>query len=188
MKTQELYDRWAPFGFTPDGLESLRRAMSGTFEAHLADGAVLVAPNLVTNEGLDYLLTSGLTGGTQITSWRIALIKSNTPITAAMTYAVPVYTEIAGADVTESNRAIWTPGAVVSQLVDNVSNAGVYTSNATFTAFGLALVGGGGAPETIANVAGGGSLYAAGIFDVQRDLIATDVLQVIYTLGTQAVP
>ena len=187
MTNAELYARWGHI-FSPEMLEAMRTRMSGTFELHIND-EVLLAPNLVTNEGLDYQLTAGIGGGAQITSWRCALVKSNTVPSEFMTYATPVYTEVIGADVQEANRQVYTPGATASQIITNSAAPAQYTIAQDLTAYGIALVGGGGSPEVIADVAGGGTLYSFGEFTQgERALVATDVIRLIYTLGSQAVP
>lgn len=187
MRTEELYDKWCraegPFQFTPDRLEQMRRALSGSFVAQTRHG-IAVAPNVVTNEGINHLLESALTNGTRITTWRLALVKTNTPAAVTMTYATPVFTEIVPSDVAESVRAVWTPGAVASQSVNNDAVPGQYTAAGGLSGWGLALVGGGSSPETIGDTAGGGVLYSYGLFTGGvRTLVATDVINCTYQLG-----
>lgn len=187
MTTEDLYDRWCradgPFRFTPERLEQMRRALSGTFVARTKHG-ILLAPNVVTNEGINHLLVSALTNGTRITTWRLALVKTNTPAAVTMSYSTPVYTEIAPSDVSESVRAVWSPGAVASQAVNNDLSPGQYTAAVGFSAYALGLVGGGSSPQTIADSAGGGVLYSYGLFSGGvRVLAPTDVINCTYQLG-----
>ena len=186
MKTIDLYRKWYDsHRFSEKKLEEIRRALSGTFVARINQSEPILAPNIITNEGLDSLLDVYLAAGTQITTWRIALVKTNTTAAAGMTYAVPVYTEVAGSDVSESTRAIWTPGAVASASVTNNASPGQYTAATGFTAYALNLVGGGSAPSTIADTAGGGTLYAYGLFTGgSRTLVATDVIECSYQHGS----
>lgn len=187
MTTEELYDRWCrnvgPFQFTPRRLEDLRRAVSGVFVARTRQG-LLLAPNVVTNEGVNHILSSALANGVRITTWRLALVKTNTPAAVTMTYATPVFSEIVPSDVAESVRAVWTPGAVASQSVNNDAVPGQYTAAVGLSCYGLGLVGGGSAPGTIGDTAGGGVLYSYGLFTGGvRTLVATDVINCTYQLG-----
>ena len=140
--------------------------------------------NIVTNEGLDSILDVGLSGGTQITAWYVAISKTNTTPLSTHTYASPGYTEIAGSNVDESNRQAWTDGGVSSQSVDNSGSPAVYTASDSWTAYGAGLVGGGGSATTIADTAGGGTLYSSYLFAASKSMTASDTLTTTYTLGS----
>jgi hypothetical protein len=189
MTRDELYQKWCcgnrGISLTPEEMEAFRRSMSGTFLARINGGPTMRAPNIVTNEGLDAVLSVHFAAGTQITTWYLAASKTNTAASAAMTYAVPVFTEIAGSDVSESTRTIWTPGAVASQSVTNNASRGQYTAATGLTIYSAALVGGGSAPSTIADTAGGGTMHSYGLFTGgSRTLVATDVIELAYQLGS----
>lgn len=187
MTREELYEKWCsgPFRLTPEAIEAWRWAMSGTFLARINRGPIIRAPNIVTNEGLNALLSVHFAAGTQITTWYLAAIKSNTTPAAGMTYATPTFTEIAGPDVSESTRQVWTPGAVASQSVSNNASPSRYTAATGLTLYGAAMVGGGSAPATIADTAGGGTMHSMGLFtDGSRALVATDVIEIAYILGS----
>ena len=189
MKRDELYEKWCcgvgGFRLTPEELEAWRRTMSGTFGARINGGPVLTAPNIVTNEGLDAVLSVHFAAGTQISTWYLAASKTNTAASASMTYDTPIFTEIAASDVSESTRAVWTPGAVATQSVDNTAAKGQYTADTGLTFYAAALVGGGTAPSTIADTAGGGTMHSYGLFTGgSRTLVATDVIELSYTLGS----
>lgn len=165
--------------------EVLRRLLGGTFHwTHKdPDGDVLDrwdSKNIVTNEGLDHLLSSGLAGGTQITSWFI-LLKDNTgdPLDGTETYATPFFSEITSYD--EATRPAWTAGAVSGQSVDNSGAVATFTISATVTVYGAGLVGGGTDADTKGNTAGGGTLYAASNFASSKALNDNDTLEVTYT-------
>lgn len=200
MLTIELQRK---YDLTLDEVESLRSAMGHKFGARVGHRVVrrvehrnrigmrrleLVpltdwefAENIVTNEGLDHALDVILSGGTQISAWYVALVKTNTSPAAGMTYATPTYTEIAGSDVTETLRQAWTDGGVSSQSVDNSGSPAQYTANGSFTAYGAGLVGGGTAATTIANTAGGGTLWAMALFGSSKSMVATDTIDITYT-------
>lgn len=184
MTNEELRARW---GLSSDELENLRDKYSGTYHAVVRDvDGVEVdresVGNIVTNEGLNYVLTSALDGGTAITAWKVALSKSTTAPAAGMTYATPSFTEVASGDVTETVRQAWTGGAVATQSVDNSTSQAVYTATTNApTAYGAGLVGGGSASTTIANTAGGGTLYSYAKFATSKALSATDTISITYT-------
>jgi hypothetical protein len=137
--------------------------------------------NIVTNQGLDHFLDIELSGGTQITAWKVAVFKTNTTPLATHTYASPGYTEIAASDVTETVRQAWTDGGVSSQSVDNSGAPATYTADTTVELFGASMVGGGTAATTIANTAGGGTLSASSLFGSSKPMTATDTIDVTYT-------
>lgn len=182
MTTQELARKW---GKSVDELEALRARLGREFCVSVNGEPVARSHNIVTNQGLDHILSVTLAGGTQITAWKVALFKTNTTPLASHTYASPGYTEIAGSDVAEASRQAWTAGSVSSQSVDNSASAATYTADATVTVYGAALVGGGSAAATIADTAGGGTLYASSLFSASKALTASDTITVTYTF-TQA--
>lgn len=139
--------------------------------------------NLITNQGLDYLLDAGLSNGTQITAWYLAAFKTNTTPLASHTYAAPGYTEIATTDVDEATRQAWTDGGVASQAITNGGAPAVYTAKTNVTVYGSSLVGGGSAPTTLGNTAGGGKEYAAGLYTASKPLTDNDTLTVTYAQG-----
>lgn len=183
MTTEELCDIHR---ITRARAEAWRVALSGVFVMDVYDSltgrhlAKQATPNLVTNEGINKALNVHLGTDSKISTWRLALVKSNTAPAASMTYAAPTYTEIAGSDITESSRPVWTPGTAASQQITNNASPGLATADASFTAYGLALVGGGSAPDTIADTAGGGTLHAYGLFGSPQTVVATNVLQLAY--------
>lgn len=183
MTTQELSRRW---GMSPRAIEDFRRSISGAFDLEHVSGGLVVArrrvKNIVTNEGVNKALEVHFAGGAQISTWRLALVKSNTTPLDTMTYASPGFVEVSGSDITETARPVWTPGAVAAKAVNNNASVGVFTVNAAYTAYGLAIVGGGTSPQTIGDVAGGGTLHAFGLFSVAVPVNPTDVLNCTYGL------
>lgn len=192
MRTETLQRRW---DLTHQEVEDLRGRLGGYFghrmwnryRDHRGRLHMEVASewewdrNIVTNEGLDHALSALLDGGTQITTWYVTIVKTNTAAAAGMTYATPSYTEIAASDVDETVRQAWTGGTVSSQSVDNSASPATYGGNASFTAYGSSLVGGGTAPTTIANTAGGGTLYAYSLYAASKAMDASSSIEVTYT-------
>ncbi len=182
------YDLMRKWGLTADQLEEKRRALSGTFvvEHRGPDGALIdkrVAPNIVTNEGLNYALDVALSGGTQITAWKVALSKSTDAPQSTDTYAADGFTEISSTDVSETVRQAWSDGGVSGQSVTNSTGGGaVYTSAVTtLSVYGAALKGGGTASTTIGDSAGGGTMYSMSKFAAVKNISTGDTLAVSYT-------
>lgn len=138
-----------------------------------------VIENLVVNAGLDYLLDTGLSGGTPITVWYLGLTDGTPTVAATDTMAAHAgWAEVTGYN--EAARPTWVDGGVSGQSVDNSG------SPATFTASGSITVG--GAFLTSVSTKGGatGTLYAAGAFTGgDRSLNASETIDVTATF-TQA--
>lgn len=142
-----------------------------------------VIENLVTNEGLNYLLTAGLadTGSpaAQITSWFIGLTDGTPTAAAGDTLASHSgWTEVSAYD--ESGRQGWTAGSVSSQSVSNSSSATTFTISTDSTTVGGAF---------LASVSSGtsGKLYAVGAFSGgDKALSDGDTLSVTATFTTAA--
>lgn len=142
--------------------------------------------NLVTDEGINYILDAGLSSGTPITAWYVAIFNDNHTPAAGDTYAVPGFTESTAYD--EATRPAWTDGGVAAKSVSNSASKASFTMNASTTIYGAALVGGGTAATTKGNTAGGGKLYdcvqfTGGAKAVEDD----DVLKITVTLTGQDV-
>lgn len=141
--------------------------------------------NLVTNEGQNYLLDAAFSGGTPITAWYVVVFENNHTPNAANTYATPGFTESTAYN--EATRPAWQEAGVSSQSITNSANKATFTFNATKTIYGAALVGGGSAPSTKGNTAGGGKLYNVSTFSASKSVQSGDVLNVTVTLSTQVV-
>jgi hypothetical protein len=142
--------------------------------------AELNRPNIVTHEGLDAMLNIMFHASTQITTWYIAPVETDTAAAATMTYAVPVYTEWDG--YTEAARQAFVEAAASSQAITNSANKAVFTSNETKTLYGACLVGGGTAATTMADTAGGGTLFCYSKFSSSKDVEATDTFKVTVSI------
>ncbi len=134
--------------------ELILRAIAGSrwnFECYRKDGtlrwAELDRPNIITNEGLNAWLNIMFHGATQITTWYIIPVETDTTAATTMTYAVPVFTEWDG--YSELTRQAFVEAAASSQSITNSANKAVYTSTETKTLYGGALVGGGTDADTI---------------------------------------
>lgn len=132
--------------------------------------------NLVTNQGLDYLLSAGLAAGSQITSWYVGLTSASpTPAAADTLASHSGWTEITDYD---GSRKAWTAGAVSGRSVDNAG------SPASFDISGSASVGG----AFLASAASGtsGTLYSAGAFAGGNKSVGSGDTLVVTSTFTQA--
>ena len=136
--------------------------------------------NIITNEGLDAVLDIMLHASTQITVWYCTLVETDTTPAAGQTYAVPVYTESTSYD--EATRPEYNEAASSSQSITNSANKAVFTISATKTMYGASIVGGGSAPTTKGDTAGGGTLFCYAKFATARPVEDNDIINLTYTL------
>jgi len=146
-------------------------------------------PNKMTDEGLNHLLDSLLNGGDtpnpQITAWYVVPFEDDYTPDGDETYAVPEYTESTAYDETE--RQVANFAAASGQAATNVANKASLTFNATKTIYGAGLVGGGSAPETKSDVAGGGVLLCLAPFASAKPVESTDTLKITANVTAQRV-
>lgn len=115
--------------------------------------------NLVTNEGLDYLLDAGLSNGSQVTTWYVGLLGSSPSPAAGWTK-----TEVGAADFVNYDEATlqtWTDGGVSSQSVDNSASKATFTISTNASTIGGAYL---ASANTKAVEGGAATIYAAGAF------------------------
>jgi len=153
------------------------------FECYDAQGNLKWAeydrPNIMTHEGLDFILNVMFHGTSNVTKWYLALVESDTTAAATMTYATPVYTECTA--YTGSARPEFNEAAASSQAITNSANKASYTMNATKTLYGAALVGGGTGADT-AEIPGNtgdaaGKLMCYSKFSFSKPVESTDVFK-----------
>ena len=144
-----------------------------------------VVHNIVPNEGLNYLLGAALHGDSQINQWYFAphITSGFTPL-ATHTYASPGYTE-ATTQILESKRQEWVEGAASSQQITN-DVAAVVTATGSVTFYGAGLVGGGSAPDTKGDTAGGGILLASSVLASPKTLDTDETLSMTYTISASS--
>lgn len=194
MKTIDLQRK---HGLMLSDVEALRSALGGTFLARQSkivrdyrSRILRIEPisewtrhkNLVVNEGIDRTLTNQFASGTQITAWKLLVFKTNTTITAGLTYASPSFTECTTTNLDEATRQAWTPGSIGSHAYSNSASPAVYTGDDAHTIYGAAIVGGGSAASTLGDTAGGGSMHCASNFGAKA--MDVDVqLAITWALG-----
>ena len=168
--------------------EMLLRAIAGSrwnFECYDKYGnlkwAELDRPNIITNEGLNAWLNIMFHEATQIATWYIFPVETDTTAAATMTYAVPVFTEWDG--YSEATRQAFVEAAASSQSITNSASKAVYTSSETKTLYGGALVGGGTDADTKNDTAGGGTLFCYSKFSVGKPVENTDTFKIYCTIS-----
>lgn len=140
-------------------------------------------PNLVPTEGLNDLLSVWVAGASQVSNRYVALFSSNSTPAANWTSAnfhSTNCTEWEGYD--ESTRPLWNKGAVSAGSVSNSANKAVFTcaTSGAATLYGAALL---SASAKNGSSDATGKLYAATKFSTARAVVATDVINVQYTLS-----
>jgi hypothetical protein len=154
-----------------------------SFECYDAQGNLKWAeydrPNIMTNEGLDFILNAMFHGTANVTKWYLALVESDTTAAATQTYAIPVYTECTA--YTEAARPEFNGAAASSQSITNSANKASFTMNATKTLYGAALVGGGtgvGTAEIPGNTNdAAGKLMCYSKFTTAKEVENTDIFK-----------
>ena len=157
-----------------------------TYE-HIRDGKVIDTweePNIVVNEGLNYTLDSAFSGAAAITAWYIGLFKNNYAPQAtdvAATFPGVGVANEATTEYTEATRPQWVEVGPVSQVITNSASPAVFTFNTPINIYGALLA------SLPTKATASGKLAAASKFASVRAMLATDVLNVIYTLTISSI-
>jgi len=139
-----------------------------------------VSQNIITDQGLNHILNVWLHAATQITTWYCVISETNTAASSGLTYSVPSFTELQAYD--GATRPEYNEANSTAKSTTNSANKAVFTINATKTLYGAALVGGGTAATTKGDTAGGGTLGCYALFGSSRGVIATDIINLTYTV------
>jgi len=139
---------------------------------------------MITYEFLTKVLNDEFRGGTPINPWYVILFSSNSYPDRDSTYAVPGYTEFTG--YTQATRPEFDEDAVSNYVISNGTNKAIYTISTGARLYGAGIVGGGSAPNTKGNTAGGGILCAAGRFNSSRLVVVDQVISIQYSIGAAA--
>jgi hypothetical protein len=136
-------------------------------------------PNIVVDEGLNYMLDAALSGGAVITAWYVGLFKNNyTPITTNVMATFPgagVANE-ADAELTNTTRPIWTDAGASAKTITNTASPAALTFASDIPIYGAFL--------SSSSVQSGtsGVLLAASKFTSVRNMLTGDILNVTYAL------
>jgi hypothetical protein len=169
---------------TPGGIHipGARLDVGGVFTVWQEGGTPFHAPNLVTNEGLNYVLNACMRGAAQVTGWHIALYANDLAPVAGLTGATFASTQNEFTNYTESTRRPWTTdGASSAQLLTNSNTPAQFTfDTGGGTVYGAALLQASAKGATTgvcfcaAPFAEGQTLGLNGKLNVQYDLEAAD--------------
>jgi hypothetical protein len=167
--------------------DMILKAIAGSrwnFECYDKDGnlkwAELDRPNIITTEGFNAWLNIMFNGATQITTWYIIPVETDTTAAAGMTYAVPVFTEWDG--YSELTRQEFVEAESTTKSITNSANKATYTSTEDKTLYGGALVGGGTDADTINDTEGGGTLFCYSKFSSGKPVENTDTFKIYCTI------
>lgn len=146
----------------------------------IRDGKIIEewsSDNIVVNEGLNYVLSGGLAGGSQLTTWYLGIFSGNyTPVStdAASTIAVSA-TEFTG--YSGGVRIVWTPGSVSSQSVSNSASRATFTITAAgpTSIYGAFLI----SNSTISGTSG--TMFSGAQFGSAKSVVSGDSLLLTYT-------
>jgi hypothetical protein len=141
------------------------------------------ARNEVVSGGLNSLINVSIAGATQITQWYVVPTDGTPTIAAGDTYASHAgWTEITAYD--EGTRQTYDEASSGTGALSNTASPATLTINASTTIGGAGLVGGGSAPSTKGNTAGGGTLLSVVAFTGgDRALVDDDVLEITYNVS-----
>lgn len=134
-------------------------------------------PNLIVDEGKNHILNVYFAGVSQINPWYVGLFEGNyTPVAGDTGATFPtVSTECTAYD--EVSRPEFEEATSTAKSITNDANRAIFTFNATKTLYGGFLI------SQASKGANGGFLFAAKQFAAPRAVIATDILQVAYTVN-----
>lgn len=161
--------------------------LGGTFTfEQVRDGEVIDTwdqDNLVVNEGLDYTLAVSFDGATaSLANWYVALFTGNyTPLSTDTAANIAGNSTETTTQYSEATRPAWVEAGVTSQTIGNTANPAVFTfTTASTLVYGSFLVSD--------SVKGGtsGILAAAARFTSVRTMLASDVLNVSYSLSVSS--
>lgn len=139
--------------------------------------------NVVTDEGIDSVLDVYFHAATQITQWYVTVFEDNYTPLVTNTYLAPGFTETTA--YSEGTRPTFDEAAAASKSITNTASKATFTFSEDKTIYGGALVGGGSAPSTKGNTAGGGTLFCSAKFASAKPVVTNDVLKVTVTISGQ---
>ena len=176
--------RSGKFEKTEDGLFVPRERLliNGVFKVSKRGEVEECSPNLVVDEGLDYILNAAIGDASVISTWYIAPFSGDVTVLATWTAADFASAATEWTLYTPATRPEWVSGVVASGGVDSFVSKAEFTSTAdTQTVRGAALI----SSSTKSNTAG--TLIAASRFPSDKNLDTGEILDVGYGLQLTAV-
>lgn len=151
--------------------------IGGHAEVAVNGGPWEVAPNLVVDEGIDYLLSAALAGGTPDSGWHIAPYFGAADPVASLTAATFNSLQQEFINYAESARPNWTTAAGARSLSNTAAAALITVNAASQTVRGIGIVSVGTKQAT-----SGVLLAVAPFATAKTGLGVNDTLSLIYTL------
>jgi len=133
-------------------------------------------PNVMTDEGITYVLDSALSGGAQKTAWYGLIFNDDYTPAAGDTYQSPGFTESANYD--EGARPTWQEAGVASLVLSNAANVASFTMSAEETIYGGGLV----SANTKGDVVSGEVLLCASKFSTSKPVKDDQVLRLVVSV------
>jgi hypothetical protein len=162
-------------------LPTEKAMLGGYFVVSKRGEAPEISRNLVTNQGMNYVLEAAIGDTSGIASWYIALFSGDVSVAAGWTAANFTATATEWTNYDESTRQAWTSATVASQGTDSFSNKASFTSSGdTQTVRGAALI------SASAKSATSGILLAASRLTSDKTLDTGEILDVGYGLQLTA--
>lgn len=142
-----------------------------------------VDPNLVTTQGLTYMVGVALAGATQLAAWYIAPFSGNITPQSTLTAATFTATATEFTTYDEATRRAFTPGAVTANVSNSASRADFTMSTGVVDQ----TIYGGGVLSASAKSAITGTCFAGTRFASPRTgLNAGDILSLQYDLASSS--
>lgn len=155
----------------------------GSFESMVNGKDRQIDPNLVTTEGLTYMVGVALAAVAQIAAWYIAPFSGNITPQATLTGATFTATATEFTAYDESTRGLFVPGAVTANIDNSASRADFTMS----TGVAAQTIYGGGVLSASAKSSVAGKCFAGTRFASPRTgLNAGDILSLEYDLASSS--
>jgi len=159
-----------------------RMLVQGVFSVAKRGEPEELSPNLIVNEGLDYVLKVAVGETAGISNWYLAPFAGNVTVLATWTAANFTSSATEWTDYDEAARQAWDQTAVASQGTDSFASKASFTSSSdgqTVRGIGLISASGKGATS--------GTLLSASRLSRDKDLDAGEMLDIGYGLQLTAV-
>lgn len=154
-----------------------RLFLGGHLEVRLNGGAPSIGPNLITNEGIAYMLDVGILDAVKQTNWAFIPYSASVAPNAAVTAATfnGIYTEVTAYD--ETTRPVWD-GTRAGSVISNSSALSTTTFNgSSINVYGC------GISSSVTKSSGSGVLLAiAALPTAKTGLGIGDALSYLYAL------
>jgi hypothetical protein len=153
-------------------------SIAGLYKIYINGQLVETIPNLVVDEGKNYILHTALGAGTPITNWYIALFSGNVVPQASWTAATFVSAATEFTNYSETSRRPWMPGSVFSGSIDNFASKATFTVSAdNQTIRGVALISSSAKSNTT------GVLLGAALFTSPKTLDTGETIDIGYSIS-----